>query len=419
MFKKTYLCIDLKTFYASVECSILGLDPFRTNLVVADTSRGSGTICLAVSPALKELGVKNRCRLFEIPEDIKYIAVKPKMKNYIEYSANIYAIYLKYISKDDIFAYSIDECFLDVTNYLKLYKLDAVSLAKMIMKDIFDTYHITATAGIGPNLFLAKVGLDILSKHRPDNIGYLDDKTFNDEIIFHEPITDIWNIGRGTAKRLLKYKIKNLYGIRFLEDEVLKKEFGVKGEIIKNHAFGIEETTIKEIKEYKPSYNSLSIGQVLFRDYSADEALTVLIEMFDSLILELIDKDLVTNSISFGIYYSNNETAPSGISYNFEKYINNSKTIKEKVKELYQKIVKKKYMIRRINVGFNNVIDIKNKTIDLFTDLKEDEKDLEINKAIIGIQKKYGKNMVLKGSDLLDEATTRERNKLIGGHNGE
>lgn len=417
--KKTYLCIDLKTFYASVECSILGKDPFRTNLVVADSSRGKGTICLAVTPAMKALGVKNRCRLFEIPEDIKYLIAKPKMKKYIEYSANIYAIYLKYVSKDDIFAYSIDECFLDVTSYLKLYKMDAITLAKKITKDVFDIYHITATVGIGSNLFLAKVGLDILSKHRPDNIGFVDEEVFNNEIIFHEPITDIWNIGRGTAKRLLKYKVKNLFGIQLLEDEILKKEFGVKGEIIKNHAFGIEETTIKEIKEYKPNYNSLSIGQVLFRDYKYDEALTVLIEMFDSLILDLIDKNLVTNSLSFGIYYSNNEIAPSGISYNFEKYINNSLIIKDKVKELYNKIINKKHLIRRINVGFNNVIDIKYKTIDLFTDLKEDEKNLKMNKAIVNIQKKYGKNMVLKGTDLLDEATTIERNKLIGGHNGE
>ena len=414
--KRKILVIDLKTFYASVECALLGLDPFRTNLVVADKERGRGTICLAVTPALKELGVKNRCRLFEIPDDIKYLIAKPKMQTYIEYSANIYAIYLKYLSKDDIYVYSIDECFLDVTNYLKLYKTDEVTLAKRIMKDIFETTHITATCGIGTNLFLAKVALDILSKHSPDNIGLLDEDSFNQTIIFHEPITDIWNIGRGTAKRLRKYGVKNLYGLQMLEDSILKKEFGVKGEILKDHAFGLEPTTIKEIKEYKPKSKSLSQGQVLFEDYSYDDAFIVLKEMADILILDLIGSDLACKSISIYVGYSKNEVRPTGGALSFEEYIDNPKKIKQAFIDLYLKTTNRNGLIRRINLSINNLISKEFKTISLFNE-DGDEKDYDILKTIIDIQNKFGKSSVLRGIDLEEKATTRMRNKLIGGHN--
>ena len=418
MMNRKILVIDLKTFYASVECSLRGLDPFKTNLVVADLERGKNTICLAVTPAMKELGVKNRCRILDIPKDIKYIAAKPRMQKYIEYSANIYAIYLKYISKDDIYVYSIDECFLDVTNYLKLYNMDEVTLAKRILKDIFDTYHITATVGIGPNLYLAKVALDILSKHSPDNIGILTYQKFDEEMIYHEPLKDFWNIGSGIQKRLSKYKVYNMYGIRLLEDEILKKEFGVKGEIIKDHAFGIEETTIKEIKAYKPQNKSLSLGQVLFEDYNYEDGLIVLVEMAELLYYDLIQKNLVTNGIGIHVVYSHNSPIPSaGTSIGFDIYTNSRKTIIDAFKKAYYNVVDPNLKIRGFHVGFLKVISDVYKSINLFVDEKQEEKEINVTKAIIDIKNKYGSVSVLKGIDLLEKATTIKRSKLIGGHN--
>ena len=228
--QKYYLCIDLKTFYASVECVERGLDPFNTNLVVADPERGKGTICLAISPKMKMLGVKNRCRIFEIPPTIKYIVATPRMKKYIEYSANIYAIYLKYFSKEDIHVYSIDEAFMDVTQYLKLYKLNPIDLAKKIIKDIFKTYGITATAGIGTNMYLAKIALDITAKHNPNNIGYLDEEKYKKELWHHKPLSDFWQIGRGIERRLNKMRIFDMYDIAHTTQKRLYKEFGVNAE---------------------------------------------------------------------------------------------------------------------------------------------------------------------------------------------
>ena len=230
--EKVYLCIDLKCFCASVECVARGLDPFETDLVVADPSRGNGAICLAISPSLKAKGVKNRCRIFEIPKNIDYITALPRMKLYIKYSADIYGIYLKYVSAEDIVVYSIDECFLDVTSYLKMYKLTAKELAKKIIDDVYDTLNICATVGIGTNLFLAKVALDITAKHTSDHMGYLDEEEFKKQIWHHKPITDIWNIGRGIAKRLEKYNCYDLYDVAHMDEKVLYKEFGVNAEFL-------------------------------------------------------------------------------------------------------------------------------------------------------------------------------------------
>ena len=251
--QKYYLCIDLKTFYASVECVERGLDPFNTNLVVADPERGKGTICLAISPKMKMLGVKNRCRIFEIPPTIKYIVATPRMKKYIEYSANIYAIYLKYFSKEDIHVYSIDEAFMDVTQYLKLYKLNPIDLAKKIIKDIFKTYGITATAGIGTNMYLAKIALDITAKHNPNNIGYLDEEKYKKELWHHKPLSDFWQIGRGIERRLNKMRIFDMYDIAHTTQKRLYKEFGVNAEYLIDHSWGKESCTIADIKAYKPN----------------------------------------------------------------------------------------------------------------------------------------------------------------------
>ena len=236
--QKFYLCIDLKTFYASVECVERGLDPFNTNLVVADSTRGKGTICLAVTPKMKMLGVKNRCRIFEIPPTIKYIIATPRMKKYIEYSANIYAIYLKYFAKEDIHVYSIDEAFMDATKYLKMYNSTPIELAKKIMKDIYITYGITATAGIGTNMYLSKIALDITAKHNSSNIGYLDEEKYKKELWHHKPLKDFWQVGNGIEKRLNKMGILDMYDVAHTNPKKLYKEFGINAEYLIDHSWG-------------------------------------------------------------------------------------------------------------------------------------------------------------------------------------
>ena len=417
--ERCYLCIDLKTFYASVECVARGLDPFTTNLVVADASKGKGAICLAISPALKKLGIKNRCRLLEIPDDIKYIAAMPRMKKYMEKSAEIYGIYLKYVSKEDILVYSIDECFLDVTTYLKLYNKTAKALAKMIIEDVVKTTGITATVGIGTNLFLAKVALDITAKHSEDNMGYLDEELFKLTIWHHKPITDIWNIGRGIANRLLKYGVTDLYGVTKLDEKILYQEFGVNAEFLIDHAYGVEPCTIKEIHSYRSKNNSLSNSQILPEDYNYDDAFLILKEMIELNVLSLVEKGLVTNSISLYIGYSKDIIKPTGGSYKLGIYTNSYQELKKNFEDLFFKTTDKKTPIRRIGVGLNNVVDESFLTVDLFTNLEQLKKENDMQKAILGIKKRYGKNAILKGMNLEEKATTKNRNKLIGGHNGE
>lgn len=417
--EKVYLCIDLKCFFASVECVARGLDPFETDLVVADPSRGNGAICLAISPSLKAKGVKNRCRIFEIPKNIDYITALPRMKLYIKYSADIYGIYLKYVSAEDIVVYSIDECFLDVTSYLKMYKLTAKELAKKIIDDVYDTLNICATVGIGTNLFLAKVALDITAKHTSDHMGYLDEEEFKKQIWHHKPITDIWNIGRGIAKRLEKYNCYDLYDVAHMDEKVLYKEFGVNAEFLIDHSKGIEPTTIKDIHNYKAKSNSMSNNQILFEDYKYDDAFLVLKEMVEMNVLELVDKHLVTNCISLFVGYSKDVIKPTGVSMTLDEYTSSYAKLNEYFIRLFKNNVDKYHMIRRIGIGFNNVIDEKYATINLFTDVKKEEKERKMQEAIIEIKKKYGKNSILKAMNLQEKATARKRNKLVGGHNGE
>lgn len=417
--EKVYLCIDLKCFFASVECVARGLDPFETDLVVADPSRGNGAICLAISPSLKAKGVKNRCRIFEIPKNIDYITALPRMKLYIKYSADIYGIYLKYVSAEDIVVYSIDECFLDVTSYLKMYKLTAKELAKKIIDDVYDTLNICATVGIGTNLFLAKVALDITAKHTSDHMGYLDEDEFKKQIWHHRPITDIWNIGRGIAKRLEKYNCYDLYDVAHMDEKILYKEFGVNAEFLIDHSKGIEPTTIKDIHNYKAKSNSMSNNQILFEDYKYDDAFLVLKEMVEMNVLELVDKHLVTNCISLFVGYSKDVIKPTGVSMTLDEYTSSYAKLNEYFIRLFKNNVDKYHMIRRIGIGFNNVIDEKYATINLFTDVKKEEKERKMQEAIIEIKKKYGKNSILKAMNLQEKATARKRNKLVGGHNGE
>ena len=284
-----------------------GLDPFKTNLVVADATRGRGAICLAITPAMKNKGVKNRCRLFEIPQAMEYIIAKPRMKYYMDYSAHIYSVYLKYISSEDIYVYSIDECFFDVTSYLDLYDKTPREMAKMLMDAVYLETGIAASAGIGTNLFFAKVALDITAKHSKDRIGYLNEEEFKKKIWHHRPITDIWNVGSGIAKRLEKYGIYDLYGVAQADEKKLYKEFGVNAEFLIDHSKGFEPCTIAEIKAYTPETNSLSNSQILFEDYDFDSALLALKEMVDLIVLEMLGRGLKTNSISLEVRYSGKE----------------------------------------------------------------------------------------------------------------
>ena len=412
-----YLCIDLKTFYASVECVERKLDPFSTNLVVADETRGKGTICLAVSPKMKMLGVKNRCRLYEIPLNIKYIIAKPRMKKYIEYSANIYAIYLKYLSKDDIYVYSIDEAFLDVTNYLKLYKMDEVELAKTILKDIYNTYGLTATVGIGTNLYLAKVALDIMSKHTPTNIGYLDEELYKRKLWHHKPLTDFWQIGRGIEARLNKKRIYDMYDIAHTNPKILYKEFGVNAEFLIDHSWGKETCTIKDIKNYKTKNTSISSSQVLFEDYSFENARLVLKEMVELNSIKLVEKNLITDTIGLYIGYSKNIINSTGGSMKLTNYTNTYSDLMAYFLKLYDSTTNKTVPIRRIGVSFNRLVSDEAQQLSLFENQEKITKERKIELAISNIKQKLGKNEIVRGMDLENGATTILRNKLIGGHN--
>lgn len=419
MEEKTYLCIDLKCFFASVECVERGLDPFKANLVVADPSRGNGGICLAISPAMKALGIKNRCRIFEIPEDVEYITAMPRMKKYMEKSAEIYGIYLRYVAPEDIHVYSIDECFLDITAYMPTYEKTAVEMAVMLMDAVKKKTGICATAGIGTNLFLAKIALDITAKHSPDNIGYLDEDLFKKTIWHHRPITDIWNVGRGIANRLEKYGVLDLEGVAHMREEVLYKEFGVNAEYLIDHAKGYEPCTIKEIHEYHSKENSLSNGQILFENYNYEDAFLALKEMVDIIVLDLVSKKLVTNSISLTVGYAQSAEPSTGGTRRINEFTNSQKKIMAHFERLYKETTKKSTLIRRLNVGLNNVVGEEYASLDMFTDIKAEEKERSMQGAIISIKEKYGKNAVLKGMNLQSKATSQIRNKLIGGHNGE
>lgn len=412
-----YMCIDLKSFYASVECAERGLDAMTTKLVVADPSRGNGAICLAVSPALKQLGVKNRCRIFEIPKGIDYIVAKPRMQKYIDYSANIYAIYLRYVAKEDIHPYSIDEMFLDVTHYLFKYNLSPRGLAKKIMDDIRKETGITATAGIGTNLYLAKVALDITAKHVKDNVGLLDADLYKRTLWHHKPLTDFWQVGRGIAKRLQKFGVEDMYDLAHCDEKVLYREFGVNAEILIDHSKGIEPTTLADIKAYVPKGHSLSQGQILFEDYDYDKTLLVVKEMVDNLSLELVDKGLVTGSISLLIGYSKDAIPPSSATRRIKIRTNVFSILQEEMTKLYHEITMKDTPIRKINIGFNDLQDEATEQLDFFTSQEQVEKERKKQKAMSSIKEKFGKDAIMRGISLQEGATQRKRNKLIGGHN--
>lgn len=417
---RIYLCIDLKSFYASVECAERGLDPMTTNLVVADPERSDKTICLAVSPSLKKLGVRNRCRVFEIPDGIDYIMAPPRMRKYIEYSANIYAIYLRFFSPDDILVYSIDESFLDVTDYLEKYSMTPKQLAVKLMDTITEELGIRATCGIGTNLYLTKIALDITAKHAPDFIGYLDEEKYRATLWDHTPLTDFWRVGPGTAKRLEPYRIFTMGDIANCDEEIIYKLFGIDGELLIDHAWGREPVTLKDIKKYRPKTNCLSSGQVLMRDYAFDEAQIVLKEMTDAMCLDMTSKNVVTRSVTIYVGYSNSlhESAAKG-TVSFDVDTNDAKILVPAVADLFARTVDRNKPVRRINVTCNNIVeDTGFRMLSLFDNAPSDEekKSKKLQETVVGIKSKYGKNAVFKGLSLQEGATARERNMQIGGH---
>ena len=411
---RTYICIDLKTFYASVECAERGLDPFTTNLVVADPDRTEKTICLAVTPAMKALGVRNRCRVFEIPKSIDYIMARPRMRLYMRRSVDIYRIYLRYVSPDDIHVYSVDECFIDATPYLSLYGTDAVSFAKMLMGAVLDETSITATAGIGTNLFLAKVALDVLAKHEPDGIAILDEESFRRRIQHHRPITDIWNIGPGIARRLERYGVRDLAGVAVMRKETLFREFGVNAEFLIDHARGVEPCTMADIKAYRTATKSLTNSQVLPCDYTRDEALTVMREMTDELVLELVDGGFSCSGVSVSVGYADKRR--SGAQRAIEPRTSSFKAIWAAVEELFGEVVWEGRPIRRLSIALSGVAPEEFEQLSLFGDERADETERREAEAVLAVKGRFGKNALLRASSLTEKATARERNEQVGGH---
>lgn len=500
MCERTYIAIDLKSFYASVECRERGLDPLDTNLVVADESRTDKTICLAVTPSLKSYGISGRCRLFELKQRVKeanagrrhdapwhtlegssysfsqlqsnprlaidYIIAPPRMAYYMEYSTKIYSIYMKYVAPEDIVVYSIDEVFMDVTHYLKTYGLTPHDLAMKIILDVLDTTGITATAGIGTNLFLCKVAMDIVAKHIPADkngvrIAELDEAKFRQELWAHQPLTDFWRVGRGYAKKLEEHGMFTMGDVArcsVQNEDLLYKLFGRNAELLIDHAWGWEPCTIEAIKAYRPSTNSISSGQVLHCPYDAKKAKLVLREMTDLLALDLVDKGLVTNQIVITIGYDiENLTDPERRqkyhgpvvkdhygrqipkhahgTANLDEHTSSTKKIMAAMSELYDRIVNEDLLVRRLNVVACNVVDEMSaakrddnfEQLDLFTDYTQkkieqeeeqsrQERERRLQQATLSIKKRFGKNAILKGMNLEEGATAKDRNAQIGGH---
>jgi len=416
MEKKSYLCIDLKSFYASVECVERGLDPFKTNLVVADPERGDGTICLAVSPAMKALGVPGRCRVFEIPKGIKYIMAPPRMQLYLQKSAEIVSIYLQFVSPDDMHVYSIDECFIDATPYLSLYKTTEKSFANMLRDAVFKQTGICATAGIGTNLFLSKVALDIVAKHVPDHIGVLDEESFKEKLWYHRPLTDIWNIGPGTAKRLSHLGVFDLHGVAMLPEEALYHAFGVNARFLIDHANGRESCTIAEIKAYVPKSTSLSNSQILFRDYTFDEALIILLEMVEGMALDLVRRRQETELVGLFVGYSADRSEPVGKSVKLRAPTQSYKTLSALFESIYRQITQKNVPIRRLGISMGKLTAEGGGQIEMFRSPMAQEKERSMMRAIVKLHDRYGKNSVVRARDFEPCATLRDRNEMIGGH---
>ncbi len=416
--QRTYFCIDMKSFFASVECAERGLNPFETNLVVADDSRGQGALCLAITPKMKALGAKNRCRMFEIPKGIDYMVAKPRMKKYIEYAADIYEIYLKYIDKNDIHVYSIDEDFIDATDYLNMYGLEPKQFAKKLIDEIAERLHIPATAGIGTNLYLAKIALDITAKKVKDHMGYLTEELYCEQLWDHEPITDFWQVATGTAKRLAKYGIHTMRGVANAPEELMYKTFGINAELLIDHAWGRESCTIADIKAYKSKSKSLSNSQILFEDYSYEKAKIVMMEMALNGCQRMIREHVITNHVGCGVGYSKEMAESTGGTMKMSETTAVYSIVSQYIQKIFESTTLKNVTIRRLWIWFD-VCDEGCEGYDLFTNFGAVQREKRAEQTVLELHDRFGKNALLRATDLQDGATTRKRNTLIGGHNSE
>ena len=417
MVDRVYMCIDLKSFYASVECVERGLDPMKTRLVVADPDRTEKTICLAITPAMKALGVKNRCRVFEIPPGIDYIMATPRMALYIQYSVKVYSVYLKYVASKDIHVYSIDEVFMDVTDYLSYRNQTPQEFAEMILKDVMDTVGITATCGIGTNLYLAKIAMDIIAKHTPGNIGILNEESYREKLWRHTPLTDFWRIGTGTVRRLSSIGIENMRDIALANEDILYKHFGIDAELLIDHAWGRESVKMEDIKAYKPRSTSLSSGQVLPRGYAYEEGRIIVREMAEGLGLEMFEQGYSTNLItmSLGYSYASGREQSRG-SMRIGGYTASIKKLADSVAELYERIRDRNVPVHKVNICYCNLSTDDVQQYDMFSQPEDQEKQIKLQSAMLNIRKKHGKNGIFKCMDLMEGATMLERNRQIGGH---
>lgn len=415
--ERIYLCIDLKSFYASVECVERKLDPLTTNLAVADPERSDKTICLAISPSMKALGIQNRCRVFEIPGGVDYIMAPPRMKLYIRYSAEIYGIYLDYVAKEDIHVYSIDEAFLDVTDYLPLYGWTAREMALRIMEEVRRRTGLIATAGIGTNLYLAKVALDITAKHVKDNIGYLDEERYRRTLWTHRPLTDFWRIGHGIERRLAGMGILTMGDVAHAEEELLYRAFGIDAELLIDHAWGRETVTMADIKAYRPRSSSVSSGQVLPRNYSYEECRLIVKEMTDALCLELLERKQVAGSVSLMLGYANGlGLRPANGTTALAEASNSFRVMAPRVLELYDRIADRSVPIRRLSLACGRLAGEGCEQYSLFEAPEERDRDRCLQRAVLEIRRRYGKNALVRGMDLQEGGTAMERNLQIGGH---
>lgn len=386
-----------------------------TKLVVADRSRTEATICLAVSPAMKKLGVKNRCRLWEIPPGIDYITAIPQMSLYIDYAAKIYSIFLKYVAKEDIHVYSIDEAFLDITDYLSYRNMTPRQFVQAILDDIHNTLGLVATCGIGSNLYLAKIALDILAKHAPDFIAELSEDSYREQLWDHRPLTDFWRIANGTTGRLERIGVQTMREIAHCDEKLLYKIFGIDAELLIDHAWGREPTTIADIKAYKPKSTSLSSGQVLPRGYAYDEGRVIVREMAEELALDMFDKGMATSNISLYLSYSFSSMLPPSKASMKTVPTSSMSRICDTVVGLYDRIRQRSAPMHRVGIACA-VNDDLCQQYDLFTSTEKQDKERSLQKTIIDIRRRHGPNSVLRAMDLLEGARTIERHGQIGGH---
>lgn len=414
---RRYMCIDLKSFYASVECVERGLDPITAKLVVADPERTAGTICLAVTPAMKALGVRNRCRVFEIPPNIDYIIATPRMALYIEYSAQVYSVYLKYVAPADIHPYSIDEVFMDITDYLSYRNQTAEEFALMIKEDVFKTVGITAACGVGTNLYLAKIAMDILAKRSPNGIASINEADYRRLLWGHKPLTDFWRIGEGTARRLERMGALTMGEVAKLNEDAMYRTFGIDAELLIDHAWGRESTTIADIKAYKPKTRCLSSGQVLPRAYSFEEGRTIVREMAEAAALDMFGAGLSCRGIALCLSYGySSPVPPAKGSVSFAAPSASMRHITDSAEHIYERIADRRQGIRKVNITLDRLTDCPCEQYDLFSDEKALEKERQLQSAMLSIRGKYGGRSIFKCLDLKEEATALERFHQIGGH---